>query len=38
MIDLEQEDDLELSDDEKIDIMAQRVLNKYRSAFEALAQ
>lgn len=38
LIDLEQEDDLELSDDEKIDIMAQRILNKYRSAFEALAQ
>lgn len=38
LIDLEQEDVLELSDDEKIDIVAQRVLNKYRSAFEALAQ
>lgn len=38
LVDLEQAVDIELSDDEKIDIVAQRVLNKYRSAFEALAQ
>ncbi len=38
LVDLEQAVDIELSDDEKIDIVARRVLNKYRSAFEALAQ
>lgn len=38
LIDLEQTEELELSDDEKIDIVAQRILNKYRSAFEALAK
>lgn len=41
---LEQSDDLfldsahELTDDEKIDIVAHRILNKYRQAFEELAK
>lgn len=29
---------IELSDDEKIDVVAKRILNKYRSAFEELAK
>ena len=29
---------LDLEDDEKIDIVAKRILNKYRSAFEELAK
>lgn len=38
LIDLEQEPDLELTDDEKIDIVAARVLKRYRKAFEELAK
>ena len=38
LIDMENEEFLELSDDEKIDIVAKRVLEKYRPAFEALAK
>lgn len=38
IIDLEQDDSLDLTDDEKIDIVARRVLNEYRPAFEALAK
>ena len=29
---------IELTDDEKIDVVAKRILNKYRSAFEELAK
>lgn len=38
LVDIEQEADIDLTEDEKIDIVAQRILNKYRPAFEALAQ
>ncbi len=38
LIDLEQTTDMELSDDEKIDIAAMRVLTRYRKAFEELAK
>lgn len=38
LIDLEQDNDLELTDDEKIDIVAARILKKYRRAFEELAK
>ncbi len=38
LIDMDNENYLELSDDEKIDIVAKRILNKYHSAFEALAK
>ena len=38
LIDLEQDNDLELTEDEKIDIVAARVLKKYRKAFEELAK
>lgn len=29
---------IELTDDEKIDVVAKRILNKYRAAFEELAK
>lgn len=29
---------IEMTDDEKIDFVARRILNKYRAAFEELAQ
>ena len=38
LVDLEQDDDLELTDDEKIDIVAKRLLNEYRPAFLELAK
>ena len=38
IIDLEQDDSLELTDDEKIDIVARRLLIEYRPAFEELAK
>ena len=38
LVDLEQEDDLELTDDEKIDLVAARILKKYHKAFEELAK
>ena len=38
LIDLDQDNDLELTEDEKIDIVAARVLKKYRKAFEELAK
>lgn len=38
LIDLDQVPDLELTDDEKIDIVAKRVLEEYRPAFEELAK
>ncbi|MDO4852232.1 MAG: type II toxin-antitoxin system Phd/YefM family antitoxin [Clostridia bacterium] len=38
LVDLEQEEDLELTDDEKIDIVAKRLLNEYRPAFLELAK
>jgi len=38
LIDLAQNPVIDLTDDEKIDIVAKRVLEKYRSAFEELAK
>lgn len=38
LIDLDLSNDLELTDDEKIDIVAKRVLKEYRAAFEELAK
>ena len=38
LVDLEQDSDLELTDDEKIDIVAKRLLEEYRLAFLELAK
>lgn len=38
LVDIEQESSIEMTDDEKIDFVAMRILNKYRSAFEELAK
>ncbi|MBQ4073337.1 MAG: type II toxin-antitoxin system Phd/YefM family antitoxin [Clostridia bacterium] len=38
IIDIENEVTIEMSDDEKIDFVANRVLEQYRSAFEELAK
>ena len=38
LIDLEQEEAIEMTDDEKIDFVAARILKKYRRAFEELAK
>lgn len=38
IIDIENEITIEMSDDEKIDFVAKRVLEQYRSAFEELAK
>ena len=38
LIDLENDAPIEMSDDEKIDFVAARVLREYRRAFEALAK
>ncbi len=38
LVDLEQDNDFELTDDEKIDIVAKRLLNEYRPAFLELAK
>lgn len=38
LIDLEKEPQIEMTDDEKIDFVARRILNKHRHAFEVLAQ
>lgn len=38
LIDIEHSPVLELTDDEKIDIVAARILNKFRPAFEELAK
>ena len=38
LVDLEQESAIEMTDDEKIDFVAARVLEKYRRAFEELAK
>ena len=38
LVDLSQSDDLELTDDEKIDIIAKRLLDEYRPAFLELAK
>lgn len=38
VIDMESNDYFELTDDEKIDVVAKRVLERYRGAFEELAK
>ncbi len=38
LIDIEQENTIEMTDDEKIDFVAARILAKYRVAFEELAK
>lgn len=38
IINLSESPMIDLSDDEKIDIVAKRILNKYRPAFEELAK
>lgn len=38
IIDIENEVTIEMNDDEKIDFVANRVLEQYRSAFEELAK
>ena len=38
LIDMERSPVLELTDDEKIDIVAARILNRFRPAFEELAK
>ena len=38
LVDLENAGEIEMTDDEKIDFVATRVLKKYRAAFEELAK
>ena len=38
VVDVDNDTYMDLSDDEKIDVAAKRVLNKYRAAFEELAK
>ena len=38
LVDLEQDSELVLNDDEKIDVVAKRLLNEYRPAFLELAK
>ncbi|MBQ7886528.1 MAG: type II toxin-antitoxin system Phd/YefM family antitoxin [Clostridia bacterium] len=38
LIDMESTPYFDMTDDEKIDVIARRVLNKYRGAFEELAK
>lgn len=38
IVDVDRTDELELTDDEKIDIVAKRILEQYRPAFEELAK
>ena len=38
LVSLEQSTDLDLTDDEKIDLVALRILKKYHKAFEELAK
>ena len=38
LVDLEQDTTIEMTEDEKIDFVAARILKKYRSAFEELAR
>lgn len=38
LVDIQNNPVLELSDDEKIDVVAKRILEKYRPAFEELAK
>ena len=38
LINLERENEIELTDDEKIDVIARRILRKHKAAFEELAK
>ncbi|MBQ9511060.1 MAG: type II toxin-antitoxin system Phd/YefM family antitoxin [Clostridia bacterium] len=38
LIDIEKDNEIEMTDDEKIDFVATRVLKEYRHAFEELAK
>ena len=38
LVDLEQDPDIEMTDDEKIDFVAHRILKKYHKALEELAK
>ena len=38
LVDIEQENAIEMTDEEKIDFVAARILAKYRAAFEELAK
>ena len=38
LVDIEQDTSIEMTDDEKIDFVAARILRLYRSAFEELAK
>ena len=38
LIDIENNNSIEMTDDEKIDVVANRILKKYRKAFEELAR
>ena len=38
LVDIENDSSIEMTDDEKIDFVAARVLRQYRRAFEALAK
>lgn len=38
LIDIENSNSIEMTDDEKIDFVANRILKKYRKAFEKLAR
>ena len=38
LVDIEQDTEIQLTDDEKIDFVAARVLKEYRCAFEELAK
>ncbi len=38
LVDLEQDTTIEMTENEKIDFVAARILKKYRSAFEELAR
>lgn len=38
LVDIENDAEIEMTDDEKIDFVAARILKKYRAAFEELAK
>ncbi|MBQ7828358.1 MAG: type II toxin-antitoxin system Phd/YefM family antitoxin [Clostridia bacterium] len=38
LVDMENDTQIEMTDDEKIDFVASRILKKYRAAFEELAK
>ena len=38
LVDIEQDSEIQMTDDEKIDFVAARILKEYRKAFEELAK